>query len=324
MTDSVKICELLESGAALMTRFLTLLLIHSLAVLASAQDKSNYPPQMDGAITKVYKTVSETELNIYIYHPKTHEGNESRPAIIFFFGGGWKGGSPSQFKQHCKYLAARGMIAMTADYRVRSRQGTLVKECVADAKSAIRWVRTHARELGVDPDRIIAGGGSAGGHLAAATATVEGFEEKGEDLKISSRPNGLALFNPAVVLSPIPEFEMTKEKEADLAERMGVPTKELSPFHGLGKDRKLPPTILFHGMQDETVPFVTVKAFVETAKEYGALAYLAGYEGEGHGFFNFGRKKNKMYRSTMLKLDRFLVDHGLLEGPSPIEVTIIK
>lgn len=299
-----------------------------IGVLSPAQEtkqekrQRNYPPQMGGATEKVYKKVGETELKIYIFQPKKHEANESRPAIVFFFGGGWKGGTPAQFHQHCKHLAARGMIAMSADYRVRGRQQTLADARVSDAKSAIRWIRANARELGVDPDRIVAGGGSAGGHIAACTATIDGFEQEGEDLKISSRPNGLALFNPAVSLASIAGVhEIKEEKLLELAERMGGPSERLSPFHNL-KD-KLPPTVLFHGIADTTVPFVTAKAFHEKAKELGTLSYLHGYKDEGHGFFNFGRKENKMYLDTVLKLDRFLVDHGLLEGPSPKDVKIL-
>ena len=149
---------------------------------------------MKGCEVEIYKTVDDTKLNIYIFKPAKHEGNESRTAIVFFFGGGWNGGTPQQFEQHCRYFASRGMIAMTADYRVLSRNGTKADACVMDGKSAIRWVRTNARKLGVDPDRIVAGGGSAGGHVAACTATIDGMAQPGEDTLVSSKPNGLALF----------------------------------------------------------------------------------------------------------------------------------
>ena len=81
-------------------------------------------------------------------------------------------------------FADAGMIAITADYRVKSRHGVQVVECVKDAKAAIAWVRENAARLGVDPNKIAASGGSAGGHLAAATGTVSGFgsDERTDDV----------------------------------------------------------------------------------------------------------------------------------------------
>jgi len=143
-----------------------------------------------------YKTIGETRLKLHIFKPDVHKPSDKRPAIVFFFGGGWNSGSPSQFYPHCKYLASRGMVAMSAEYRVKSRNNTTPRECVKDGKSAVRWIRQRAEELGIDPGRIAAGGGSAGGHVAAATGTTRGFEEEGEDLRISSSPDALVLFNP--------------------------------------------------------------------------------------------------------------------------------
>ena len=282
----------------------------------------NYPPNMPDAKVETYKTVSGFDLNIHIFHPPKHEGNESRPAIVFFFGGGWKGGTPQQFEQQCRYLASRGMVAMTADYRVASRNGTKAKECVMDAKSAIRWIRENARKLGVDPDRIVAGGGSAGGHIAACTGTVEGFNEAGEDLSVSSRPNAMALFNPALVLAPYGGSGIDSEKLNSLRERMGVEPAELSPLHQLKAG--IPPTIIFHGRADKTVPFASAEAFTRLATGHDDDVTLVGYADQPHGFFNYGREGNLFYESTMLSLDAFLVDRGLLEGPSPKQIKTKK
>lgn len=273
----------------------------------------NYPPKIDGAKVEVYKTIGDVKLNIYIFHPEALTDADRRPAIVFFFGGGWRSGTPSQFQQHCKYLASRGMVAMTADYRVASRHHVTADKCVADAKSAIRWVRTHADRLRVDPDRIVAGGGSAGGHLAACTGTVVGFEAEEEDQSISSRPNAMALFNPAVVLASIPgKFQVDGTKLAELDDRMGVSAEKLSPFHQAMGD--VPPSIVFHGKSDATVPYQTAELFAARVKELGGSCELKGYEREGHGFFNYGRKDNKSYDATIAALDKFFVDRGFLEG----------
>jgi acetyl esterase len=167
----------------------------------------------DGAITKVYKTIGSTELNLHIFGLEPKSNATLKPAIAFFFGGGWSGGTPKQFEQHCRYFASRGMVAITADYRVSSRHGTKALQCVLDANSTVRWIRKHANDLGVDPSRIAAGGGSAGGHLAACTGVIPGFGEFDEDLTISSIPNALVLFNPALALAPVdgyPALDETK------------------------------------------------------------------------------------------------------------------
>jgi hypothetical protein len=168
---------------------------------------AKYPPDMQADAVEVYKTVGDVKLSLYLFRPPDHKSSDRRPAIVFFFGGGWRAGSPRQFEQQCRYLASRGMLAIAADYRVASRHNVKVVSCVADAKSAVRWVRVHAGTLGVDPEKIVAAGGSAGGHLAACTGTITGLDEQGEDLGVSSRPNAMILFNsppsaPASIRSP--------------------------------------------------------------------------------------------------------------------------
>ena len=101
--------------------------------------------ELPGSRTEVYKTIGDVKLKIYIYEPEGHKAGAKRPAIVFFFGGGWRGGTPKQFLEHCRYLASKGMVAMTADYRVSSRQGTKPFHCVRDGKSAVRWIRQNAR-----------------------------------------------------------------------------------------------------------------------------------------------------------------------------------
>ena len=132
------------------------LLLLSAAIITYAQ-ANKYPPELPGAHVEVYKTVGDTKLNLYIYEPEGHKASDKTPAIVFFFGGGWANGSPVQFLNQSKYLASRGMVAITADYRVASRHQVKVLDCVRDANSAIRWVRQNAKRLGIDPNRIAAG-----------------------------------------------------------------------------------------------------------------------------------------------------------------------
>ena len=286
---------------------------------ARAREKqpSNYPPQLEGAKVEVYKKTGDVELNIYIFNPADHKPADQRPVVVFFFGGGWKAGTPKQFEQQCKYLASRGMVAMTADYRVLTRHGTKAKECVADAKSAIRWVRQEAQRLGVDPNRLVAGGGSAGGHIAGCLGVIDGFDETTDNLSISAKPNALALFNPALVLASVDgEDPLPADTMPTLPERMGVDPRELSPYHHVKAG--VPPSIIFHGKADPTVPFRTAEQFTAAMQKAGNRCELVGYEDQPHGFFNYGRSENKYFEATLVSLDKFLVSLGYLSGEATV------
>jgi acetyl esterase len=276
-----------------------------------------YPPEIPGARSEIYKRVGDTELNLWIYDPPGHTTADRRPAIVFFFGGGWRQGTPRQFRPHSQYLASRGMVAAMADYRVGNRHGVRVKECVTDAKSAMRWLRANAGRLGIDPHRIAAGGGSAGGHLAVSLATLPGHDDPGDDRSVSPRPDALALFNPAVILAPVADGgELPAERMAALEERLGAPPPSLSPYHHV--QAGLPPTIIFHGREDRTVPYRSVAMFSEKMQQQGNRCELVGYDGASHGFFNYGRGDGTAYDDTLARLDSFLVSLGwLTPGSTP-------
>ena len=106
-----------------------------------------YPPEITDARSEVYQTADEVEMKLWILGKKV-EG-QAKPAILFFFGGGWNAGSPTQFESQARHFAGRGMIAMLVDYRVKSRHGVPAVECVKDAKAALAWVRKNADKLGV-------------------------------------------------------------------------------------------------------------------------------------------------------------------------------
>jgi acetyl esterase/lipase len=277
-----------------------------------------YPPKLDDAQVEVYKTIGDVKLNIYIFTPEGHKSTDSRPAIVFFFGGGWRGGSPAQFQEQCRYLASRGMVAMTADYRVSSRHKTKAVKCVADGKLAVRWIRANAERLGIDPDRVACGGGSAGGHVAACAGTIEGLDEAGEDMSISSKPDAMVLFNPAVVVAPTQTMKpIDKQRTARLEERLGVEPAKLSPYHNVTSGA--PPTIVFHGTGDRAVPFATAQLFADRMKSKGNLCRLVPFDVRPHGFFNHGRGNNNDYIATIRAMDEFLVEQGFLKGKPTVE-----
>jgi acetyl esterase len=267
------------------------------------------PPQplaIEGASTHVYKSIDGVDLRLHAFTPPNHSASDRRPAIVLFFGGGWTQGSITQFVPQARHLAGRGMVAIVADYRVRGRHGTSPYQAIADAKSAIRWTRSHATTLGVDPDRIAAGGGSAGGHLALTTAMIEGFEETTENRAVRATPDALVLFNPAV--------DTTKDVSGN---RFGERGREASPLHHMR--RGLPPIAIFHGKADATVPYSDVEAFCRAARSAEVECELFGYADAAHGFFNAAVSGGKWYRETLLEADRFLTKLGYLR-PAPADV----
>ena len=242
---------------------------------------------------------------MYLHLPSDWKAQDKRAAIVFFFGGGWTGGSVKQFQRQSDYLAGRGMVAARADYRVKGRHKVTPDKCVEDARSAVRWVRANAARLGVDPNRIVASGGSAGGHLAACTAVGDGPEDTGEDKAVSSRANAMVLFNPALNFTSMEKLMNRLGGDRKLAER-------ISPTLHLKKDS--PPALLLYGSKDFLLAQCT--EWMAKAKKVGHKSELYLVEGPGHGFFN----RPPWYERTLHRADQFLASLGYLKGKPTVKL----
>ena len=285
--------------------------------LVHAEDTTvNYPKVGVVRTTETYKTVGDVELKAHIFQivfPGHAPVPEGRTAIVFFFGGGWKSGTAVHFQPHSQYFATRNVVAITPEYRIYDKHKSTVFQCVEDAKSAIRWVRQNAKRLGIDPNKVVAGGGSAGGHLAAALAKLP--DEPGEGRKVSYAPNALLLFNPVLDMRH-EAFKIAKDSEnyRALFARLGTTPEKLSPT--LHVPKKAPPAIIFHGEDDSDVPYSQATAFAKVWSKHG-VCEVKGYAGQSHGFFNLDRN-NQYFRLTTEAADRFLVKHGFLKGSPSI------
>jgi acetyl esterase/lipase len=249
-------------------------------------------------------------------YPPDWKPSDKRPAIVFFFGGGWTHGTPAQFQPQAEYFAKRGLVCARPDYRLRAKDGITPDKCVEDAISAMRWVRSHAAQFGIDPNRIVAAGGSAGGHLAACTFFVDAINATNDDKFISPKPNAMILYNPVLDLVAV-RAERSVQNGNFFAGVDDTTLKKISPALYIRKD--MPPTLVLDGTKDTFNP--QIRAFVAKAKSLEAPVEAWYAEGQPHGFFN----KPPWLEKTTAEADAFLCRIGYLAGkpkvPLPTSAT---
>ena len=232
-----------------------------------------------------YKVVDEKELRLHLF---TGEATELHPAILFFHGGGLMRGHPVQFYQHANYFAENGFTTASVEFRHINNPEESIDHIIGDAKSAMRYFRKHAAEWQIDSEKIVVCGGSSGGLLAASLAMVEGFDDPQDDLKVSTIPHVLVLFNPALFAPP---------------SGLGPKDNRFYPMDWIRPN--LPPTLILHGESDQIFPIDMVDDFVEKMLNVGNHCVLNRYAG-GHGFFNFDREENQLYFETLQVMSNFL------------------
>lgn len=286
-----------QTHALPMTLLLTLgCLLGAAALHAEGKPGRENADGNDVSSSYIYKTVGNHKLALFVDTPKGHKAEAKVPAIVLFHGGGFRSGSEKQFERQAEYLAARGMVAIHVRYRLTKQPGVEVRDCIEDAISAMRWVRANAGKIGVDPDRIAAGGGSAGGYLSIATLMIDFINAKTDPADISAKPNALVLFNPGIGGSKPDGSPDPRDPDGK---------GDLKNYVKPGQ----PPTIIFHGKADTTVPFASAEAFTAVMKKAGNSCELVAYEGAEHSFFN----QDKYYRLTIAETDKFLTGLGWLE-----------
>jgi len=287
--------------------------------LCAIPSEANDPQALhiNGSTPFVYKTVGDTELRLHVFSSGGLKPGGKRPAVVFFYGGGWIFGDVRRFQTQATHLALRGLVTVLVDYRVKCRNGTTLIDATTDAKSAMRWVRGHAHELGIDTSRIAAVGSSAGGQMAAATALVTEFDDP-TDPQVDPKPNALILYNPGLLMaSPQAIAALTNSQGKAVADR----ARDFSPFDNL--DKGLPPTIIFQGTADKLIPAGLAEEFCKRARTFKAKVKceVVNYEGAGHGFTevwlgledpSLGMKTEEWAEDTSRRTDKFLESLGWL------------
>mgnify|MGYP003327187165 FL=1 len=279
-----------------MLRFiLSILLIVGLLQLNYSQNKI----QQIKSEKILYKSTNEGELNLFIYKPSEFDIKKKYSCIVFFHGGGWNSGNPEQFQRQSRYFASRGMVAISVEYRIRNKHGTSPIQAMEDAKSAIRFIRSNARLLSIDPGKIAAAGGSAGGHLVAVAGNIDLFDNSDEDLTISSKPNLLILYNPVIDFGTRKWLWINNPSDA-------------SPIHNISKGS--PPTIILTGTNDKIVPVESIMNYKKIMESIGSRCDVILYEGAEHAFFNTGED----FVDTLYRTDVFLKSLEYIDGEPTI------
>lgn len=282
---------------------------------ASLEMPARYKPRLRDPIDRmaaeiesqrlvVYKKAGGRELYQHFLFPEGWKPSDKRSCFLIIHGGGWTGGEPTRMYPFPKWYVDQGMVGISIQYRLLNKErGTTVFDCVKDGRSAVRFVKAHAGEFGIDPEKIIVSGGSAGGHVALATAVldgekIEGIDEAGEATDVSPVPAALMLLFPVIDTS----------KDGYGAAKIGERWKDLSPVHQVSG--KVPPTIIFHGSTDTVTPLAGAVAFRDSMHKLDNRCELDIYEGGQHGYLMQDRD---IYLDAMTKTDAFLKSLGLLD-----------
>jgi acetyl esterase/lipase len=251
----------------------------------------------------VYAAIGSRQMHLDLYLPKNGAGQF--PAVVYIHGGGWSGGNRTAFRRQAAYLATKGYAGACIEYRLSGE--AKYPAALYDSKAAVRWLRANAAKYHINPDRIAAAGGSAGGHLVAllgTTADMPAYEGDEGVTGVSSRVSAVAAFNPAVDL-------------VDFGKRAGGGQNSVNVFLGATYEEnpqlwqsaspsyqvsaKAAPFLFLHGDADTTVPYQQSIAMMEKLKAAGVRAEILTAPRAKHGFFN----APPFYEPTLKRMEKF-------------------
>ncbi len=222
----------------------------------------------------VYAAYGERKVLLDLYLPKK-PSSDKIPCILVIHGGGWRMGDKTKFAAQAAYLADQGFAAACIGYRLLPE--VTFPAPIVDCKAAVRWVRANAAKHGIDPDRIGATGGSAGGHLTAMLASshkVAALEGDGGHPGVSSR------IQAAVAMAAPGDMSVYAQRTGAHAELAAL----ISPMTHIDKDAA--PMLLLHSTDDRTVSISQSEAMLAKYEALGLPSYLVKIEKGGHAFWN--------------------------------------
>ncbi len=279
-----------------------LLPLFAVAVTAIAVEFETLPKYAEPDAEIVYKKTDTEDLTFYLYKPENWKATDRRPLMLMFHGGGWRGGNPAQFSNQCRDYAGKGFVAITASYRLATDDNNVVEsyfQTVKDAKSAIRYAKNHAAELGIDPTKIIAAGSSAGAHIAISAALLDPLNDPSDNLQVDPSPAAVILMCPVIDAGPSPGYSC-------IHARMKDRYREFSPIDNLRKG--MPPQLILLGDLDHILSAEHAKTYRQKVEALGNRCDVVMFAGAKHGAFYDG----EYYTRSVLSVLRFLTELNLM------------
>ncbi len=269
-----------------LARFLTFVMLLGSLVLLSQRAAHAQTFEIETKRDIVYGTGGGEKLMLDLATPKDAQG--PRPAIVFIHGGGWAAGNRAHHVSHIKEAARRGYVSVTVTYRLATDKKNKFPAQVEDVKCAVRWLRSQAKELNVDPKRIGAIGFSAGAHLAMMLGVMDkddGLEGQGGSADQSSKVQAVvSYFGPTDLMLQYPPTSkaIVRKFIGGSKEEKAETYKRASPITYVNAGDA--PMLLFQGTKDVLVPYEQAFVMAEALSKAGVPGRVELLLGRNHGW----------------------------------------
>jgi acetyl esterase/lipase len=294
-----------------------------------AQALKTYGDRVDVRLDQPYAGTDNPQQRIDLYLPKNPKSDKPLPILVHIHGGGWSGGDRSTYMGRCLSYAATGdYAAASVGYRLSGEVKWPAQ--IYDCKAAIRYLRAHAKELNIDPDRIGVTGASAGGHLVTLLGVSGGVKElEGNVGEFTSLPSTVTCVinfcGPQDMGAPLMQGEAAKVDDPAVSGLFGGPlaehadaVKAASPLTYVSKSSV--PIMTVHGTKDARVDFKHAERLDAAMKKAGATSILVPMVGAGHGI----PVPPELIERMDAFWDKYLRDKNVEVAATPIQATPAK
>lgn len=278
---------------------LALLAVFAITSALPAQETAKRKSKVSVRRDVEYGRAGARSLKLDVYEPSRRSG-EPLPVIVWIHGGGWRGGSKASGTRLVSFVASGEYVGVSVGYRLSGE--SLWPAQIHDCKAAIRWIRSNAKQLKINPDRIGVWGSSAGGHLVSLLGTssdIKSLDGDNGSPDVSSRV--------ACVVDFCGPADLSVFKHPRLDQLFGKPyderraeAKTASPAAYVSKDD--PPILIVHGTDDRTVPFSQAENFHSKLKKAGVPSTFVKMDGGGHSIAG---------KEVILRVKTFFAKHLL-------------
>jgi acetyl esterase/lipase len=310
-----------------MKRLVACLLIVDISLTFVAASRAETAAQAATTLDVTYKTTAQGPLRLDLHYPEAPQPGEQYPLVLFTHGGGWSAGSKTIGDRGVRYLGvkalnAQGFCVASVDYRLCTKDGQItIRDCVTDAKDALRFLAKHAKQFSVNADRVFTFGDSAGGHLAQMLLLSPPDSFPGDPALADAKYRliaGVSWYGPC-------DFERTElfngPGQTGIRDRFGARIikpgadektrlaayREVSPVNYLRANS--PPLLMMQGDKDPTIPVHHAPYMKERAEAVKAPVEILIVENSLHNWREEGGSLQPSLDDIMTKTAAFLKQH---------------